>query len=268
MESTPWMDAVTFIRPIENSRTCPSLFYCEDTQDRNGEYVVKFYRELGPRINCEYIAACLGRVLGLPIPEIAVVEIPQDLIENIPVKQVKQQLTGSSGPHFGSLFQGGGYAVQPYDLNLPETQRALALDVFAFDMLIRNTDRSGVKGKGKPNILGDGENFILIDHELSFSFIHGDEIPDPCAFRKESFVRTHIFYKYLCGQAKKGDLHFEECFNRFSVLNRDIVLKIVSQMPKNWYNGRYKSVGKITEYLESACADMGGFERAIREVIA
>jgi hypothetical protein len=181
------------------------------------------------------------------------------------VGDVKRQLQDSPGPHFGSRYQEGGLSTQPPDLHFSEEQQALALDIFVFDTLIRNVDRT--HPPGKPNILRDGDHLYLIDHELAFSFIYGNDIPDPCDLRKETFFRRHIFYDSLHRRSKREDLEFEECFARFAELNEGIIEEIISQVPENWYNGD-NSVTKITTYLEKACGRIEELEQSIREVLA
>jgi hypothetical protein len=152
--------AQTFLKEISGGRNRPCLFSCLD-REHYQEYVVKFHNQLGVGVICEFVAALLGQQLGLLIPPIAIVEISPRLVEAIPKAEIRELLTNTPGPHFGSLFQTGQYSPIPTGFVLPDELMSQALDIFAFDMLIQNPDRSRNIEHGNPNLLFNGEQLVL-----------------------------------------------------------------------------------------------------------
>jgi hypothetical protein len=98
--------------------------------------------------------------------------------------------------------------------------------VFAFDCLILNQDRGG--HRNKPNLMLNDDGLTLIDHELTFHFIDGDQDDSYNAVMVEfqhsawfPIYRTHIFYQRLkrYRSANKQNLFdtFEEYLGKLDI---------------------------------------------------
>ena len=78
------------------------------------------------------------------------------------------RLRGAGAPWdafpFGSNKLPPGFALLPRDKAIPQTLRAQAAEIFAFDALIQNPDRR----PENPNCLLDGRSFAIFDHERAF----------------------------------------------------------------------------------------------------
>jgi hypothetical protein len=253
---------------MSHSRTGARLFSCytEDSQHED-YYVVKFRNQLGSRILCEFMAALLGRHLGLPIPLIAIVEISPRLIATIPCPETRELLAGDQGPHFGSQHKAGGYIQLPPGFSIPPALISQALDIFAFDMLIQNPDRSDKPGRGKPNLLFDGNQFLLFDHELAFSFIAliGTP-PPPWELRGSPLVENHIFYNQLTRYAKNHEVSFERFLTQFMTVSNALLDEMVRAMPGSWHNTT--NVGKIVSHLTNVRDNIQRFKRGLLEALA
>jgi len=249
MIAVPRVRAQTFMQKMLSGRTEPSLFTCRADDGQYQDYVVKPYSKLGSGIICEFFAALVGRHLGLPIPPI------------------RELLAQDEGPHFGSLHKTGGFAPLPIGFSISAILIPRALDIFAFDMLIQNPDRSNEPGRGKPNLLCNGHEFVIFDHELAFSFLADiDPSPQPWELRGLPFVRHHIFCVQLMRYADSHDLSFEIFLSRVMELSDSILSEMVSAMPENWRNPTNSS--KIVSHLRTARDNIERFDRGLREALA
>ncbi|MBR2692046.1 MAG: hypothetical protein IKE42_29675 [Aquamicrobium sp.] len=113
----------------------------------------------------EWIAGCLGRFLGLPIPTFSLMEMPRELYE-----LGRHNLLKDLG--YGTLF--GSKQMPDVNelsfLNIAKLDDNLKRDIAAFDWWIMNGDRTLTETGGNPNILWsevDSRPYI-IDHNLAF----------------------------------------------------------------------------------------------------
>lgn len=267
MIQIPRVQAYSYHREMCHARTHPGLFVCRIDDGTNFDFVVKFRSRLGGRILCEFFAALLGERLGLPVPPIAIVEIDPRLVACIPDPQIRSSLAEDRGPHFGSLFRSGGYLNQPVEFSLPKTMVSQAVDVFAFDMLIQNPDRTFITGRGKPNVLMNEERLIVFDHELAFSFV--DAIgpqPAPWTIRPLEFVKYHMFYSLARRCAADDNCVFDRFIARLETLAEDWLTDVVNAIPDDWRNPRITD--KIALHLTTIRENRLLFERGLREALA
>ena len=87
--------AIRYVTPFREGGSLPGLVEADD----DGLYVVKFRGAAqGPRaLVAEIIAGELGRALGLPVPEIVLVEIDPALADLEPDPWVRELLVGQPG---------------------------------------------------------------------------------------------------------------------------------------------------------------------------
>jgi len=173
--------------------TRPFLCRCED--DRL--YYVKG-RGAGPRsLLCEWFAGHLASKLGLPVPEFAIVQAPQELVDLFP-----EGRDLGSAPAFGSaVFE---HTQELSKAHVDEVPAPVQRDVLVFDRWIRNADRTLTTVSGNPNLLWntDANELVVIDHNVAFD-------PD---FSARLFSETHVFsvqipsvFQDLVEQAQYGE---------------------------------------------------------------
>lgn len=161
--------AERFDRRMSSGKTWPCLLGCVRTDGTKIELVAKFSRccERGVGgLAIEAIAAMLAADLGLPVPEPFLVSFDNDFIQCLPPTQadLAARLRASSSVAFGSLKLPPGFAVLPIGKSIPASVKQQAAEIFAFDCLIQNPDRR----PSNPNLLFNGRNFAIFDHELAF----------------------------------------------------------------------------------------------------
>jgi len=152
--------------------------------DDNQLYWVKGTKAGNEALCAEWIAGRLGRLLDLPIPEIAQVIVP---VEITTASAMEGILDLGSGVRFGSCHVDDA---QEYDASfVGQTEENLRQRVFVFDVWVRNTDRTfprAYDARGNPNLLWStsSNRLRVIDHNNAF-------LPDDM-FKPSDYVR-HVF---------------------------------------------------------------------------
>lgn len=159
--------AVRFDRLMGNGKTRPSLMACTSVDGAEVEMIVKFAagceaRELS--LVREAIGALLAADLDLPVPEPFIVSAETDFVHTIPDASARTQALSSPRLAFGSKKLPPGFSTYPAEKSLPRALLGLAAEIFAFDQLIANPDRT----VANPNLLFNGRTFGIYDHELAF----------------------------------------------------------------------------------------------------
>jgi hypothetical protein len=138
--------------------------------DDDGLYVTKF-RAAGQgerALVAEVVAGELARAIGLPVPELAVVEVAAALGLAEPDPEIQDLIVGSPGENLGMDFLPGALPLAvPSD---PVVDADLAADVVWFDALVTNVDRT----PRNPNLLVWHGRLYLIDHGASFFRQHAE----------------------------------------------------------------------------------------------
>ena len=158
---------------------------------RATKYVTPF-REGGslPGLVAEVIAGELGRALGLPVPELVLVDIDPSLggLDGDP--WVGELLAKSPGLNLGVDFLPGSLTFNPRADGRPDPD--LAADVVWFDALVTNTDRS----PRNPNILAWHRRLFLIDHGAALFVHHTWRDPDEHARRPLTTISDHVMLPF------------------------------------------------------------------------
>jgi hypothetical protein len=180
--------ATKYVTPFREGGSLPGLVEADD----EGLYVVKFHGAAqGPRaLVAEVIAGELGRALGLPVPELVLVEIDPALggLDGDP--WVAELLDRSPGLNLGVDFLPGSLTFNARADGRPDAD--LAADVVWFDALVTNTDRS----PRNPNLLAWHRRLFLIDHGAALFVHHTWRDPDEHARRPLATIGDHVLLPY------------------------------------------------------------------------
>ncbi len=178
--------ATRYVTPFREGGSLPGLVEADD----DGLYVVKFRGAAqGPRaLVAEVLAGELGRAIGLPIPELVLVEIDPALADADadPDPWVKELLERSPGLNVGVDFLPGSLTYSPAADLRPDP--SFAADVVWFDSVVTNTDRSA----RNPNILAWHRRLYLIDHGAAFYIHHSWQDPEAHASRPLPTLPDHV----------------------------------------------------------------------------
>jgi hypothetical protein len=223
--------ATRYVTPFREGGSLPGLVEADD----DGLYVVKFRGAAqGPKaLVAELLAGELGRSLGLPVPEIVLIELDPALGPAEPDWAVKELLDRSPGLNLGIDFLPGSLTYNPGADAPPEPE--LAADVVWFDSLVTNTDRS----PRNPNLLMWHRHPWLIDHGASLYIHHTWRDPDAHALRPLPTIGDHVLLPFA------GSI--DEAHDRLAPLVTDGLLRsLAAAIPDEWL-GHHPEVGDPEE---------------------
>ena len=155
--------ATRFVAPLREGGSMPGLIEADD----DGMYVVKF-RGAGQGIKvliAEIVVGEIGRALGLPVPELVLIEIDGALGRNDPDYEIRSLLEASTGLNMALDFLPGAL---PYDpLVAAPLDPQLASVIVWFDAYTTNVDRT----PRNTNMLLWHRELQLIDHGAAL-YVH------------------------------------------------------------------------------------------------
>lgn len=144
------------------------------------------------------------------------------------------------------------------------------IQLFAFDMLIQNQDRTADgKQHGNPNLLVKGDEIVAIDHDKTFICtdpLYGFSPQEPWELRNENAAQHHVFNAKIRHFAEKHTLSFEPFLSKFEEMPQSILATMFEFMPTEWRDNDYET--KILGHLISIQDNLSKFSDGLLEVFA
>jgi hypothetical protein len=162
----------------------PGLVEADDA----GLYVAKF-RGAGqgpPVLVAEVVAGELARALGLPVPELVLLDVDPDLARAEPDPEIQELIAASGGVNLGVDFLPGALPFTP--AAVATTGPAFAADVVWLDALVTNVDRT----PRNPNLLVWHGRTWLIDHGAAFFRQYGTRPLSDTADAAFPMIAEHV----------------------------------------------------------------------------
>ena len=209
--------ATRYVLPLREGGSLPGLMEADD----DGTWVVKFSGAGQGRkvLVAEVLVGELARRLGLPVPELVLVEVDPVLGRAEPDEEVQDLLRASPGLNLGTDFLPGSLGFDPIAHAVaPE----LASRVLWLDALVGNVDRSW----RNPNLLLWHRDLWLIDHGASLVF-HHDWKRAASAAEKPYAADDHV----LAAQATRPG---EAADALAAAVRRDVLQQVVELVPDTW----------------------------------
>lgn len=156
--------ATRYVTPLREGGSLPAIVEADD----DGLYVLKFRGAgQGPKaLIAELVAGEIGRVLGLPVPEIVFVELDAALGRSEPDFEIQALIKASAGLNLALDYLPGALA---FDQREARTVDALlASSIVWFDAYTTNVDRT----PRNTNMLCWHRRLMLIDHGSALYFHH------------------------------------------------------------------------------------------------
>ncbi len=208
--------ATRYVEALREGGSLPGLIEADD----DGMYVTKF-RGAGQgegALVAEVVAGELGRALGLPVPELVVVDVDVALAAAEPDPEIQELIEASPGANLGMDFLPGSL---PFVAGTP-IDPELAADIVWFDTLITNVDRT----HRNPNLLVWHKQIWLIDHGAAFFRQHGDRSLTLTAHESVPMLGEHV----LLGVAGSIDAADERLGSRAL----SAVGEAIARVPAQW----------------------------------
>ena len=254
---------MNILRPIrfvgyleEGGSTKPWVVLLSGADENPEPYVVKLFTpkhiEQQHAVAKEIYGNILAREFSLPTPDYVLVDFDSAFINSILEEEQRKILRKKDhGLKYASRLAESMSIVSPilYKKYLKEYEIA---NIFAFDCLIYNLDRGGMRDK--PNLLVDDENFLLIDHEQVFPFADNtSQFYEQIVQRFENGelmypYSRHLFYQMLRDLRSKDKVHlFNEFEEYLKKLKLGTLLLTINDLKKHDVSlGHYQ---RIIDYL-------------------
>jgi hypothetical protein len=210
--------ATRYVTPLREGGSLPAIVEADDC----GTYVVKF-RGAGQgskALVAELIAGELARALGLPIPELVLLELDAVLGRSEPDPEIQSLLRASAGLNLAFDYLPGSLAFDPA-LNPPAPE--LASRIVWFDALVANVDRTA----RNPNLLVWHKQLYLIDHGAAFYFHHHWAEFVARAGSRFPAIRDHVLLPFAANLAD-ADARLP------ALLTPELVREVVEAVPGEW----------------------------------
>ncbi|HEY2043650.1 MAG TPA: HipA family kinase [Jatrophihabitans sp.] len=216
----PQVQATRYVTPLREGGSLPGIVEADDY----GTYVMKF-RGAGQGLKAlvaEVVVGELGRRLGLPVPELRVVDLDPAIGKYEADEEVQDLLNASVGLNLGVDFLPGSFGWDPHFRTDPvEAAKVLWLDAFT-----ANVDRSW----RNPNVLIWHRALWLIDHGAALYFHHGwrGGRIEPEQFAAQPYdAADHLFISHLAGVGR-ADAKLAP------LVTRQLLSEVLDQVPDSW----------------------------------
>jgi HipA-like kinase len=232
--------ATRYVTPLREGGSLPALVEGDD----DGLYVLKFRGAgQGPKaLVAEVIAGELARAIGLPVPELAVVELDPAIGRAEPDPEIQDLLLASGGTNLGVDFLPGALPFSPAAGPPPEPDFAAA--VVWLDALVTNVDRTAQN----PNLLWWHRRLWLIDHGAALYWHHASGPPNPAT--QFPAIAEHVLLPYASSIADVDA-------RLAPLVGEELLRRIVGDVPEVWLDGTDPAA--YVEYLRRRLVSPRGF---------
>ncbi len=190
----PHHQALRYVQPLREGGSLPAIV---DTDD--GLFVVKFRGAgQGPKaLIAEIIVGSLAQQIGLPVPELAIVEIDEAFGRAEPDPEIQEILRASHGINVGMRFLDGAFNFDGYAAG-EFIDTALASSIVWLDAFTTNPDRT----HRNPNILICNRTPWLIDHGAAIYAHHAwSSVDAERTATSFPLIRDHVLLRAAAGIA-------------------------------------------------------------------
>jgi hypothetical protein len=235
--------ATRYVTPLREGGSLPAIVEASDL----GMYVLKFRGAgQGPlALVAELIAGEVGRALGLPVPEIVLVEVDAVLGRNEADSEIRDLLRASVGLNLGLDYLPGSAT---FDAAADRAEADLASGVVWFDAFVTNVDRT----PRNPNLLWWHKALYLIDHGAALYFHHNWPSLETMARSRFTAIRDHVLLPWAS--------RLEEADRRLRPrLDEGLFQRVVEQIPAGWLADEAGMRAGYVEFLTQRLAAAAAF---------
>ena len=219
--------ATRYVTPLREGGSLPAIAEADDL----GLYVLKFRGAgQGPlALVAELLAGEIGRLLGLPVPELVLMEVDDALGRNEPDEEIHDLLKASLGLNLALDYLPGSVTFDPAAGDSANPQ--LASRGVWFDSFVTNVDRTA----RNPNLLLWHKTLYFIDHGAALYFHHNWQTAGQMAVAPFALIRHHILLRWA-SQIEEADASLR------SLLNEEILASLTALVPDAWLSGAHNGM--------------------------
>ncbi len=218
--------ATRYVMPLKEGGSMPAIIEADD----DGLYVLKF-RGAGQGIKAliaELLSGEIGRFLGLPIPEIVLVELDPILGQTEADPEIQELILASGGLNLALDYLPGSIT---FDALIETPTAQLASKIVWFDAFTANVDRT----PRNANMLLWHKELWLIDHGASIFYHHNWNKFLENANNSFKQIKDHILLSFA-EEIEKIDAEFTE------KLTSEVLKEIVDLIPEIWLENEDESI--------------------------
>lgn len=212
--------ATRYVTPLREGGSLPAIMEADD----DGMYVVKFRGAgHGSRgVVAELIAGELARALGMPVPELVLIDVDVALGKAEADPEIQSLVVGSAGTNIGFDYLPGSLTYDPASDAAPSPE--LAADVVWLDSLTVNIDRM----PQNPNLLVWHGTHWLIDHGAAL-YVHSNwRDPEGTAAQPFAPIAQHVLLP-VAGSIVEADARLAP------QVTRELLEAILAAGPDDWF---------------------------------
>jgi hypothetical protein len=227
------------VTPLREGGSLPGLVEADD----DGLYVVKFRGAgQGPgALVAEVVAGELARALGLPVPELVMVELDPQIGVAEPDPEIQDLLIASAGLNLGVDFLPGALGFTP---GAAAVDPEFCANVVWLDALVMNLDRT----PRNPNLLTWHGRTWLIDHGAALYPQHSDAGLAAAAHDPFRLIAQHVL---LPGAGAIADAD-----GRLAAKAGDAVGAAIEAVPHEWLvRGDANARGELVRFFAERLAN-------------
>jgi hypothetical protein len=210
--------ASRYVTPLREGGSLPAIVEADD----DGLYVLKFRGAgQGPKaLIAELLAGEIGRLAGLPVPEIVFMDLPTDLARTEPDAEISDLIRKSAGLNIALDYLPGSVTFDPM-VYAPDARLASA--IVWFDAFVCNVDRTA----RNVNMLIWHRRLWLIDHGAALYFHHAWDRHHENAGNPFALIRDHVLLKPASDLAEVDE-------QMKTALTADKLARLVALIPDSW----------------------------------
>ena len=217
----PLRTATRYVTPLREGGSMPAVVEADD----EGLYVLKFRGAgQGPKaLVAEVIAGGLARTLGLPMPDLALMDLDAELARTEGDPEIQDLIKASAGLNLAMDYLPGAVNFDPV---AEQPGADLASRIVWFDAFISNVDRTA----RNTNLLMWHRRLYLIDHGAALYFHHGWDGDASGADKPFALIRDHVLLRWASQLA-------EIDAGMAAMLSEAAIAGIVAEVPDAWLQG-------------------------------
>ena len=254
MSSPRTVTASRYVTPLREGGSLPAIVEADD----DGLYVLKFRGAgQGPKaLIAVLVAGELGRLAGLPVPEIVFIELPSDLARTEPDAEIQSLIGASAGLNLALDYLPGSVTFDPLVF---QPDAGLASAIVWFDAFVCNVDRTA----RNVNMLMWHRRLWLIDHGAALYFHHAWTNGDRHARSPFPLIKDHVLLK-LADRIEEVDADMRVR------LTAEKMAGVVELIPEDWLTDDPGFAGKSEQreaYLEYFTTRLASSQVFVQEAL-
>lgn len=245
--------ATRYVTPLREGGSLPAIVEAEDC----GLYVLKFRGAgQGPlALVAELVAGEIGRVLGLKVPELVLMDLASELGRNEPDYEIRELVLKSAGLNLALDYLPGSVMFDPaVRLPVGAVSSAVASAAVWFDAFVTNIDRTA----RNPNLLWWHKTLYFIDHGASLYFHYDWNDLERKALLPFPQIKDHVLLRWAA-EIRQADAVLRP------MLTEEVLTGILAEVPDCWLSNPDEQRRGYLDYFLTRLQGQPGFvEEAAR----